>query len=115
MSTCPFPGKAHLFPHTCLLLEAMTWWRSPSIHTQSVVIHSLPISKWRKESAQKLVPSCLLRTNHMIIIDPNFNRPCRTYKIVYKIASADQERTAGERMPTLTSLSLISRNSLQFC
>lgn len=24
MSACPFPGKAHLFPHTCLLLEVIT-------------------------------------------------------------------------------------------
>lgn len=33
-----------------------------------MVIHSLPISKWRKESTQKLVVSYPLNTTNMIII-----------------------------------------------
>lgn len=35
MSACPFSGKAHLFPHTCLLLEVIT--------LGEVIVHPHPL------------------------------------------------------------------------
>lgn len=67
-------------------------WKSPpwssSVHTHSLLIHSLPNSKGRKESAQRLVVSCPLNTKKTIVLVPNFAQ--QTHKLGCEIASENQ-------------------------